>query len=228
MFNFTIAIINIGIKLKTANMDSILESRRKGLSKLVRSNYKSINDFCKQHSLDYSAVHRYLSGALKIGNNVVKKFEEIFDLPAGALDENSSVFDYVKIPTYSSTGSFTSVENLLAREPIAFPKIETLVFDSFNIPKENAIGIQYDNNSMSPTIQSGWCVLVDMSQTKIYEGVIYAVIFENKIQFRKLLFGVGINNVLLKPLDKDFKEIVANSSDCHIIGKAVYILGGSI
>ena len=156
------------------------------------------------------------------------KFERIFGLESGSLDKPYFAFDYIKIPTYSSTGFFTSIDNLLSREPIAKPSLEAIIFDSFDIPKEMAIGIQYDNNSMSPKIQSGWCVLVDRVQTQIKDGEIYAIIVENKIQFRKLFFNLGSNSLILKPLNTEFKEAKVELSTCQIIGKAIYVLGGSI
>lgn len=214
--------------MSVKNMDEILENRKNGLGRLVNGKYKNISEFCAKNDLDYSAVHRYLSGALSIGNTVVKKFERIFGLEAGSLDKPYFAFDYIKIPTYSSTGFFTSIDNLLNREPIANPSLEAIIFDSFEIPKEMAIGIQYDNNSMSPKIQSGWCVLVDRTQTQIKDGEIYAIIVENKIQFRRLFFTLGSNSLILKPLNTEFKEATVELNVCQIIGKAIYVLGGCI
>lgn len=213
-------------KMATELTEIISKNRRSNVNKLISKKYKSINDFCVQNGEDYSAVHRYLNGTLRIGNIVIKRFEKIFGLKSGDLDKSSELNEIVQIPIFSSKGAFISIDNLLLREPSAYAHIEGFIFNEFGVSKADSIGITYDNDSMSPDIKIGWSILIDLSETDVQDGETYAILLHNKIQFRKIFF-LDATTLVLKPINADFAEATIMIKDLIVIGKPAYILGGS-
>ena len=206
----------------------IKQNRKNNLNNFIKNNYKSINEFCVKNNEDYSAIHRYLSGSLQIGNIVVKRFEDIFNLKRGEFDKPNAQYKLVQIPLFTSTGSFTSVDIFLDRKPNQFAYIDWMSFNEFGINKNLAIGITYDNDSMYPDIKDGWSILVDLSEKEIIDGEDYAILVNNKIQFRKIYFSVNSSKLVLKPNNPQFPEAILDIKDVVIIGKPIYILCGRV
>lgn len=209
------------------SLSNASENRKVNLGKLIAKYYKNINDFCVQNGEDYSAIHRYLNGNLRIGNNVVKRFEKIFNLKSGELDKSGELREIIQIPIYSAKGSFTSVDNILSRLPNTHAHIEGFIFQEYGVEQKDAIGITYDNDSMYPDIKSGWSVLVDLSETEIQDGKIYALLVNTKILFRKVFVSLDSNKLTLKANNQDFTEVVLPIQEVTVIGQPKYILGGS-
>ena len=208
-------------------LDPVSENRKNNLKKLIEKYYKSVNDFCVQHNLDYSAVHRYISGGMRVGSVAVKRFERIFNLKSGDFDKDSiSILnEIVEFPVYTSMGNYTSVENLLNREPDGYKNINRDDFSEYQLEENKIIGLVCDNESMVPDIKPGWIVLVDLTATEISEGETYALLMNNKIIFRNIFFSSEMDFLLLKPSNKKFDEQLVKENDITIIGRPAYILG---
>lgn len=213
--------------MNTNSLDQVSQYRKNNLSILINKFYNNINDFCVKNNEDYSAIHRYNSGSLKIGNNVVKRFERIFNLMPGELDKPSEFKEFIPVPIYSTKGAFTSLENLISRTPNTYAQVEGFIFQEYKVAQKDAIGITCDNESMHPGIQSGWTMLVDLSETEIIDGKTYALLYNNNILFRKVFISENIEEILLIPNNKEFKELSLQRKDVTIIGRPKYILGGS-
>lgn len=208
-------------------LDQVSENRKNNLKKLIEKYYKSVNDFCVQHDLDYSAVHRYISGGMRVGSVAVKRFERIFNLKSGDFDKNSSsaLNEIVEFPVYTSMGNYTSVENLLNREPDGYKNINRDDFSDFQLEENKIIGLVCDNESMIPDIRQGWNVLIDLTDTEISEGETYALLMNNKIMLRNVFFASESGYLVLKPSNIKFDDKTVKEDDIIIIGKPAYILG---
>lgn len=208
-------------------LDQVSENRKNNLKKLIEKYYKSVNDFCVQHDLDYSAVHRYISGGMRVGSVAVKRFERIFNLKSGDFDKNSSsaLNEIVEFPVYTSMGNYTSVENLLNREPDGYKNINRDDFSDFQLEENKIIGLVCDNESMIPDIRPGWNILIDLTDTEISEGETYALLMNNKIMFRNVFFASESGCLVLKPSNIKFDDKTVKEDDIIIIGKPAYILG---
>ena len=199
-------------------LDPVSENRKNNLKKLIEKYYKSVNDFCVQHNLDYSAVHRYISGGMRVG---------IFNLKSGDFDKDSiSILnEIVEFPVYTSMGNYTSVENLLNREPDGYKNINRDDFSDFQLEENKIIGLVCDNESMIPDIRPGWNILIDLTDTEISEGETYALLMNNKIMFRNVFFASESGYLVLKPSNIKFDDKTVKEDDITIIGKPAYILG---
>lgn len=150
------------------NHNTISENRRSNLIKLIDKHYSSINDFCVKNNLDYSAMHRYISGNMKIGKISQKRFEQIFNLKSGDLDKTSEIRPIAKFPIYTNSGIYTSVEDLLSHSPGAYKSLNRDEFSDAELEDGRIIGVVCDNDSMTPDIKLGWIVLVDRSENVIW------------------------------------------------------------
>lgn len=206
-------------------LDNISENRRNNLLKFIEKYYKNINDFCVKNSLDYSAIHRYISGNMKIGKVSLKRFEQIFNLKPGDLDTSSEVRPIVEFPLYTGLGSYTSVENLLHRNPDSSMNMNRDQFNDYELEEGRVVGIVCDNDSMSPDIKQGWIILVDLNETTISDGDTYVLLMNNKITFRNVYYSADNGFLILRPSNPKFSELVVNQENIVIIGKPAYILG---
>lgn len=206
-------------------LDQISENRRSNLKKLIEKYYTSVNNFCTTNSLDYSAVHRYLSGGMRVGSIAVKRFERIFNLKSGDFDKNTTLNEIVEFPVYTSMGNYTSLENLLDREPDGYKNINREDFIDFQLEENKIIGLVCDNESMIPDIRPGWNILVDLNDTVISEGETYAILMNNKIMLRNVFFASESGYLVLKPSNKKFDDKIVKEEDIIILGKPAYILG---
>lgn len=206
-------------------LDQISENRRSNLKKLIEKYYTSVNNFCTNNNLDYSAVHRYLSGGMRVGSIAVKRFERIFNLKSGDLDKDSNLTEIIEFPVYTAMGNYTSLENILNREPDGYKNINREDFNEYPLEENKIIGLVCDNESMVPDIKLGWIVLVDLNSTEVSEGETYALLMNNKIIFRNVFFATEKDHLVLKPSNNKFSEQLVKESDILIIGKPAYILG---
>lgn len=206
-------------------MDNILENRRNNLVKLINKYYKSINEFCVKNDLDYSALHRYTSGNMKIGNISLKKFEKIFNLKHGDLDKFDEPRQIVEFPVYNCLASYTSVENLLQHSPDTFKNMNRDEFSNDELENNKIIGIACNNDAMSPNIKQGWIVFINLNDNIISDGETYALIMNNKIIFRDIYYSPDKGYLILKPLNFKFNESLVKEEQVSIIGKPIYVIG---
>ncbi|MDD3266188.1 MAG: S24 family peptidase [Burkholderiales bacterium] len=207
------------------SLDTISENRRNNLIKLINKYYKSINEFCTKNSLDYSAIHRYTSGNMRIGNISLKKFEKIFNLNAGDLDKSNEIREVVEFPIYACLGNYTSVENLLHRTPDTFKNMSRDEFLDYELEEGRVVGIVCDNDAMNPDIKQGWIVLVDLNDNIISDGEIYAILMNNKIMFREIYYSDDDGYLILKPSNTKFNDSLVKQEQISIIGRPSYVIG---
>ena len=122
-------------------------------------------------------------------------------------------------------GNYTSVENLLNREPDGYKNINRDDFSDFQLEENKIIGLVCDNESMIPDIRPGWNILIDLTDTEISEGETYALLMNNKIMFRNVFFASESGYLVLKPSNIKFDDKTVKEDDITIIGKPAYILG---
>lgn len=204
------------------------ENRRLVLQTLINKYYSNINDFCTKNGEDYSLVHKYLSGKVKIGNVPIKRFEKIFDLSVGAFDLNITEHKSYSIPIYLSSATYNSIENLKNRDPYTNRTIDGDVLNQLNIDPNDALGIAIENDSMAPKILTGWIVLINIADNTIIDGHTYACLINQHIVIRQIYYMYEESLLNLTPLNQKFETIKVEKNDVQIIGKASYIMGGCI
>jgi hypothetical protein len=163
---------------------------------------------------------------MKIGKISQKRFEQIFNLKSGDLDKTSEIRPIAKFPIYTNSGIYTSVEDLLSHSPGAYKSLNRDEFSDAELEDGRIIGVVCDNDSMTPDIKLGWIVLVDRSENVISDGETYAILLNNRINFRSIYYSADNESFLLKPTNHKFNELFVQRKDFSIIGKPLYIMGG--
>ncbi|TXJ02085.1 MAG: S24 family peptidase [Neisseriales bacterium] len=131
----------------------------------------------------------------------------------------------VKIPLYGSWQHFENSEEFNNSEVLNYKVIDKEGFDLFEIPLEHAVAIYYDNDSMLPSIKSGWVALIDRRKIEFINNELYAVILNNKIEFRILENSTSSTNIKLIPQNNNFETVESTREDLNVLGKIEYILG---
>ena len=129
----------------------------------------------------------------------------------------------VQIPIYGSWIECRELSSLLSCKPNGSISYTEEWFNYFKIPKEDAIAIHYDNNSMEPNIKKGWSILVNTANQTLETNTTYAVIINDKIEFRSAVINKNSATVELIP-EKGF-SVVLPLIDVVVIGTPEYILG---
>lgn len=203
--------------------------RADNLTKLVNLNYRSLNHFCVENDLDYSATYRYFNCQLNIGNISAKRFEKIFNLPLGGLDKVNlnSVYE---VPIYSIDKTYSSFNEYINQAPISKSLINFNELEQLKVTPTKQIGIKYNNNSMNPSIKDGWLMMIDTeNRDTLEDGGVYALIYQGRFMMRNIYFGTNsATELTLKATNAEFPIIACNTQDIIIIGKPVYILLGKL
>lgn len=131
----------------------------------------------------------------------------------------------VKIPLYGSWQHFENSEEFNNSEVLNYKIIDKEGFNLFEIPLEHAVAIYYDNESMLPSIKSGWVALIDRSKIEFINNEVYAVILNNRIEFRILQNSTSGTKIKLIPENKNFEIVELAREDVNVLGKIEYILG---
>lgn len=199
------------------------------LTKLVNLNYRSLNHFCVENDLDYSAIYRYFKCQLNIGSISAKRFEKIFNLPLGGLDKINlnSVYE---VPIYSIDKTYSNFNEYINQAPISKSLISFNELEQLKVTPAKQIGIKYNNDSMTPSIKDGWLMMIDTeNRDTLEDGGVYALIYQGRFMMRNIYFGTNsATELTLKATNVEFPVIACNTQDIIIIGKPVYILLGKL
>jgi hypothetical protein len=203
--------------------EDVYQNRQEKLKILITENYKNIRDFCIKHAIDYSAVHRYISGNMRIGNIAARRFEQIFHLKTGDLDTAKRSEPIITFPLYDVTGVVNSIEDIL--------KLPATVGRTFNYndfkpeEHENIIGFVCHDDSMSPHIRCNWNVLVNISKTEILDGELFAVLFNDRVIFRDVFLTANPGEYLLRACNEKFDDLIVKAERIKVLGMPFYIFG---
>src|SRR6185437_6554255 len=207
-------------------IDSISQNRRDHLEKKILENYKNVYEFCNKTGEDYGAVHRYLNSQLNIGNKVIKRFEQIFNVPQGAFDKSINEKEVIKIPIYSLASYLNNITKLKPENATSFHYIELDELSALGWKHENIFGLMAESQEMAPIIKSGAKVLIDKSSISIIDGAIYAILVNDKIFIRKIIHSLNKKTIVLIPENKEvFEKEELKINTYKIIGRAVYSCG---
>lgn len=203
--------------------------RADNLTKLVNLNYRSLNHFCVENDLDYSATYRYFNCQLNIGNISAKRFEKIFNLPLGGLDKVNlnSVYE---VPIYSIDKTYSSFNEYINQAPISKSLINFNELEQLKVTPTKQIGIKYNNDSMNPSIKNGWLMMIDTeNRDTLEDGGVYALLYQGRFMMRNIYFGTKLaKELILKPSNPNFETQTVNLENIIIIGNPVYILLGKL
>jgi len=86
--------------MKTLDISS--EIRSDNLRKEILNKYESIYMFCTKTGEDYSSITKYLNKALKIGDKVAKRLEQVLEVKEGSLDSGIVKEKFISLPILST------------------------------------------------------------------------------------------------------------------------------
>lgn len=231
--------------IRRANLRHIIDQA------VARGEAKNDTDFCVQHDLNQSYVSQVLGGKRTIGERAAKNLEEKISLAAGTLDSTRDLS--------SSLPFFTSSPMLVTKEdhPNDFIWIDVVdirfscgdgisieyhyeeIMDSLPFMPEffTKKGVKPSNtkilvasgDSMENYIYDQDLFAIDISDTEVKDGAIYAVYFENEAMLKQIFKEQGGTLVLhsMNPKYKDRdKQVHANNGDgFKVIGRQFWRSG---
>lgn len=132
--------------------------------------------------------------------------------------------DEIKFPLYCAWQHCNSLEDLTKSVVFAEHSEYQSIFDEYKIPRDFALFLVYDSESMEPAIRNADKILIDTSKTTISSGSIYAICINNRIDIRKIEV-LENNQYKLIPTNTKFNSIIVNVNDIVVIGKPEYCAG---
>ena len=121
----------------------------------------------------------------------------------------------------AGTGNFVWIEH--EEDPIAF---RARFFQARGLKPENCRALAVRGRSMEPALEDGDAVMIDISDTRIVDGEMYAVMYQGEL-FIKYIYRRG-GGIRLKSANPEFEPIdIAGEQldELRIIGKKVWRAG---
>jgi phage repressor protein C with HTH and peptisase S24 domain len=175
-------------------------------------------EICNVHCNSYTNLDRK-----------VQQYQERLSLELGSLitDEDDLPLStkFIKIPEYdlklSAGNGFDVIHeeikkwHLLSKEILGLKLHNEKGFCIFTVKGE----------SMSPTILDGAKVIVNLGQTEVIDGKIYALCKNNEIFIKRLFREAGTNNYEARSDNQMYNKVYfGENDDVRIIGRAVLSL----
>ena len=165
----------------------------------------------------------------RIGEIISRHIESCFDLDPGSLDQpigQKPLSEIVSlIPIYNLNYFKLPADGFNRTHKDTFP-IARIILDELNLKNKDLIILVIHDDSMLPTIEYNHRILVDITDTKIENGKIYALSKNKEIFIRRVFKQIGGNNYEAKSDNEKYGKIdFKPSSKIKVIGRIVYLLG---
>ena len=102
-------------------------------------------------------------------------------------------------------------------------------FTKRGVNPENCRMLRASGDSMEPVIYDGDCFMIDLTDTQIRDGQLYAVYFEGEAMLKRIFKEAGGELKLVSENKSKYKEKSVNQdngSGFKVIGRAIYRSGG--
>ena len=209
------------------DIDYISASRGALIYAEITKQYGGIAQFCHDTGEDYSAIHKYVHGALRVGDKVARRLEPLIKFSPRELDKNIPKQLGTNVPVLS-LASLKAGNLFLPENSEDYISLNDGLIKAYGWNRESLISIIFDNNSMEPTIQSGSYVVIDSSQKKVVLNKVYALLVYEEFYIRRLDKSPESGKLILLPDSHLFKvnNLFAPTEISHenynIIGRVVY------
>ena len=226
--------------IRRANLRHIIDQA------VARGDAKNDTDFCIQHDLNQSYVSQVLNNKRTIGERSAKNIESKLSLSNGFLDQISALpstgqpmivtkedhpndFIWIDVVDISfSCGDGISIEYHYDEIKESLPFMPEF-FVKKGVKPHNTKILVASGDSMENYIYDQDLFAIDVSDTEVKDGAIYAVYFENEAMLKQIFKEQGGTLVLhsLNPKYKDRdRHVHANNGDgFRVIGRQFWRSG---
>jgi phage repressor protein C with HTH and peptisase S24 domain len=226
--------------IRRANLRHIIDQA------VARGDAKNDTDFCIQHDLNQSYVSQVLNSKRTIGERSAKNIESKLSLSNGFLDQVSALpstgqpmivtkedhpndFIWIDVVDISfSCGDGISIEYHYDEIKESLPFMPEF-FVKKGVKPQNTKILVASGDSMENYIYDQDLFAIDVSDTEVKDGAIYAVYFENEAMLKQIFKEQGGTLVLhsLNPKYKDRdRHVHANNGDgFRVIGRQFWRSG---
>lgn len=211
------------------SIDYVSASRGNLLSELISSEYGGVAKFCQDTGEDYGAIHKYVNGALRIGDKVARRLEGFFKVNAGYLDKNIPNKLLTNVPVVSIDEAKSINFKLEQNEASENILLENGLVKAYAWKTESLMALVANNDSMEPTIFEGDYVVIDCAQKNIIPNKVYALSVHGDFYIRRLDKSIETGGLILIAdsnlynLNNKYKSIELKHDNFHIIGRVVYV-----
>lgn len=224
--------------------------RRENTKKLIEESGMSRRDFADKSGINYALLGHYIgkNPSKAIGDEIAQKIEVFFEKPLNWLDHehhfNEEVIENIKI---SDTVHVTDDNSGMIEIPLysvyfccgdgdtncEFEEIKgkrnfhPSFFTDKNVRPANFKLVCASNGSMSPFINDGDEVGIDVSATEVHDGGVYAILLDGDRMFKQIFREAG-GALRLHSFNAEFPDRLVtaeNHQSLIIVGKQVYRAG---
>ena len=186
----------------------------------------SAKEICGIWSMDEASFSRKKKAKTEIKHKNIVQLENEFDIKLIKSDEvDVCDNDFIDIPVrgdvYASMGSGITVYN---EEQTGVYKISRELARDIGVSLSNTQMIFASGDSMTPTIEGGDSLLIDLSKREVYDGRIYCVRIEGQLYAKRLqkippyqIKVISDNKEKYDPFYVDFSKNI--DYDFEIIGE---------
>jgi|SRR6185437_404420 len=217
--------MEIGIEM------DINKVRIANLKRIIHDEYgNSVHNFATKLGRDSSQFYNIFKGRRSFGQNLARDLEVLLKIPPYTLDKSSdeeTIVDKIMfIPPY---GIDKSADSDLAELNNNVFVIEKSIIKNSDWQINKLYGLIADGEAMSPTIRHKGKVIIDISQTKIVDGNIYALAKNNEIFLRRVFHQIGSQGYEAKADNEKYGKIdFKTSGNIKVLGLVVYLIGQSL
>lgn len=179
------------------------------IDKLTELNSQA--ELARQIGRQPQQITQWLKGK-PIGEKIARDIEEKLNLPYGLLDKPMNSNSAIYISSYNQ-----DVVNNYATD--------TKILEENGWLAENLRVMRVPDGGMEPLITEQALVLIDISQTDIESGKIYAVQFGNDILIRRVIKEAGSEQYIATPATFAFIKQPFTKETATILGRLVYRMG---
>ncbi|AGH57479.1 hypothetical protein PSYG_00018 [Psychrobacter phage pOW20-A] len=222
--------------------------RRENTKRLIKENKLTRSQFSEQSGIHYALLGHYIgkNPTKAIGDEIARKIEGFFGKPENYLDhehdkqlslvDNIHSSNAVRITSDTKGLIEINIYNTYAQNEqglCEFSEIQGVrnfqpsFFVDKGINSDNFRLINAHNGSMSPFINDGDDVGIDISRTSIDDGSIYAILLDGVSMFKQVFVEAG-GDIRLHSFNPNYPDKIVSSDKLGslvIVGKQVYRAG---
>ncbi len=138
-------------------------------------------------------------------------------------DDNTPLGDHeVEIPFYKDV-LLSAGDGCFSAEDYSGRKLRfsRRTLSNKNINPKNAACVTAKGDSMEPVIPDGCTVAIDMGDTDVKDGQIYAINNDGLLQIKILKMKSG-TEIIIESYNREYPPITASTSDINVIGRVFW------
>lgn len=215
--------------------------RRENTKRLMESAGLTRGEFAEKSGISYTLLGHYIgkNPTKKIGDEIAQKIEDFFEKPRNWLDHNHEEIAFtdnvvvgdvetdIQIPIYESyfccgDGNDTDFEEIKG-----YRGFSSEFFAKRNLKPQDFKLVCATNDSMSPHIEHGDEVGINIADRDIKDGEVYAILLDGAKMFKQV-FVMGGGVIKLHCFNDKYEDKILTPetlSSLVIVGRKVYRAG---